>query len=323
MAEKHAISRREFNKRVAISAAAAVCVPGSILDAAPPEAFPLGTYVDFHTQLGQVWGNRPPLSAGALVHWMNENDISQAVVHSVESPEGWDHPLSTGFVLEETETYRHRLIPAAYVDPRVIDLWLSTRDNVAPLIRRYVAAGARVFGEHNPGIPIADPLNMELYRSVTEAGALPIFFHMDNLINADEPGLPGLEKVLRAYPDIAFVGHAEGFWASLSGDATQAQFDALPDTRVTPGGALIRLMETYPNLYGDLGGESGANAIARDLDHGREFVIRFADRLVWSSDYYMPGRQVRQFELFDRLDLPEEVQQKVYRDNARRIIGLI
>lgn len=285
-------------------------------------SWPSGQFVDFHTHLGQKWGNRPPLSAQELLEWMDANEVSQAVVHPLENPEAWDHPVPTNYVLEETEPYRDRLIPAASIDPRVLNLKLGEGNEFADLLNRYIDAGARIFGEHKPGIPMDDPRNLELYAACAEVG-LPILFHLDSRRCTDEVGLPGLENVLRQIPDGIFVGHAHGFWASISGDVTKDQFQSYPDSEVASGGALDRLMSEYPNLYGDLGAGSGANAIARDREFGREFVIRNADQLVWSSDYLAPGQNVRQLELYPDLDLPEDVQRKVFHDNSRELIGLI
>ena len=65
---------------------------------------------------------------------------------------------------------------------------------------------------------------------------------------------------------------------------------------------------------------SGANAISRDIDFGREFVLRRADRLLFGTDYLAPGQQVPQFSLYKELDLPTDVQEKVFRGNARKLL---
>jgi len=81
-------------------------------------------------------------------------------------------------------------------------------------------------------------------------------------------------------------------------------------------------MEKYPNLYGEFSAGSGANSIQRDLEFGREFVIRRAEQLLFGTDYLAQGQKTVQFELFDKLDLPDDVQAKIFRDNARRILKL-
>ena len=89
-----------------------------------------------------------------------------------------------------------------------------------------------------------------------------------------------------------------------------------------PDGAIDRLMETYPNIYGDLSAGSGSNAISRDLEFGREFLIRRQDRICFGTDYLQPGQHVPQFEVFENMDLPADVRSKVYRGNAERVLDL-
>lgn len=251
---------------------------------------------------------------------MDAHDIARAVVLPLENPESWDHPVSTDYVLEKTATYRDRLIPFCSIDPRTINLG-SLQAKVDQL-EKYIDAGARGFGEHKPGIPIDDPRNREIFAACSEVG-LPILFHMDSHRNTDEPGLPGLQKVLREFPDTPFIGHAQGWWASISGDLTEDQMQSYPETEVQPGGAIDELMENHDNLYGDLSAGSGANAIMRDLEFGRDFLIRRADRLLFGTDYLEPGQDVPQFELYNEtLDLPEDVRQKIFRGNARKLLGL-
>ncbi|MCR9119728.1 MAG: amidohydrolase, partial [bacterium] len=89
------------------------------------------------------------------------------------------------------------------------------------------------------------------------------------------------------------------------------------------GGAIDRLMEKYPNIYGDLSAGSGANSISRDLEFGREFLIRWQDRIMFGTDYLSPKQSVPQFDLFERnLELPETVAAKIFRDNARKLLQL-
>lgn len=41
---------------------------------------------------------------------------------------------------------------------------------------------------------------------------LPVLFHSDGLRGTHAPGLPGLGRVLAAFPEVNFIGHAPGFW---------------------------------------------------------------------------------------------------------------
>ena len=43
---------------------------------------------------------------------------------------------------------------------------------------------------------------------------------------------------------------------------------------------------------------------------------------MFGTDFLAPGQDVPQLELFRSIDLPAEVQAKVFRDNARRLLKL-
>ncbi|HEX3870116.1 MAG TPA: amidohydrolase family protein, partial [Pirellulales bacterium] len=146
--------------------------------------------------------------------------------------------------------------------------------------------------------------------------------HMDNVRNTDVPGLPGLEKVLKTYASVSFIGHALGIWSSISGDISQKELGAYPRGKVQPGGALDRLLDTYDNLYCDLSAGSGANAIRRDPDFMRQFILRHPKRILFGTDYLDPSMTPDQFELIDELKLPDDVFRKVASDNASTLLGL-
>ncbi|MBI3117241.1 MAG: amidohydrolase family protein, partial [Candidatus Hydrogenedentes bacterium] len=281
--------------------------------------FPAGKYVDMHTHLTHRWGAKAPLEVTGLLGWMDAHDVAQAIVLPLISPEAWDHAISTDYVLEQTKDHRDRLVPFCSIDPRTIHL--EAHQAKVDQLTKYRDAGAKGFGEHKPGVPIDHPGNIAVFKVCAELG-LPILFHLDNHRNMDAPGLPGLEKVLREVPDGVFIGHAQGWWASISGDVKQDEMEGYPSGPVAPGGAMDRLMDAYPNLYGDLSAGSGANAISRDKEFGREFMIRRQDRLFFGTDYLAPDQDVPQFALFDKLDLPAEVQTKIFQDNARQMLHL-
>jgi predicted TIM-barrel fold metal-dependent hydrolase len=143
---------------------------------------------------------------------------------------------------------------------------------------------------------------------------------MDEIRGKDLPGLPRLENALKTFPDLNFIGHGPGWWASISGGISTVS--GYPKGPVEPGGAMDRLMERYENIYGDLSAGSGANAISRDTEFGREFMLRRQDRLMFGTDYLQPGQEVPQFALFDSLKLPAEVEAKIFKGNAERVLKL-
>ena len=314
-----AISRRTFCAAALSTAAGAAVAAIARGDEGEGDAPPEGRYFDMHTHLGQTWNSRPPLTAEALLRWMDAHEIARAVVLPLINPEASSYPLTTDFVLAQTKPYRDRLVPFCSIDPRTS--YRGGHKGLVEMLLRYKEAGARGFGEHKPGIPVDDARNMAIYAACAEA-KLPLLFHLDNQRNTDKPGLPGLEKAVKEHPECTFIGHGPGWWASISGDATQADLGGYPRGKTAPGGAIDRLMEKYPNIYGELSAGSGANSINRDIEFGGEFLIRRADRILFGTDYLAPEQNVPQFELFDKIELPGEVRQKIERGNARKLLGI-
>jgi len=310
------MSRRAF---CAASAAMALSAAGVAAQAPErPQKKPV-RFIDVHTHLGQIWNHTRLLTADALLAWMDEHDIEKAVVLPGVSPEACSFPLTTDFVLAQTKPHRDRLIPFCCIDPRTS--YSGKRHGLKHMLQTWIDQGAKGFGEHKVGLPIDDPRSMDLYAVCGEV-KLPVLFHLDEQRNTDEPGLPGLEKVLKAHPATTFIGHGPGWWASIAGDIAPADLGGYPTGPVAPGGAVDRLMSAHPNLYGDLSAGSGAGAIGRDKAFGREFMIRRADRLMFGTDYLSPGQEVPQFDLWPALDLPAEVEAKIANGNAKRILGL-
>jgi predicted TIM-barrel fold metal-dependent hydrolase len=281
-------------------------------------------YFDIHLHLTQPWyGNQQGvLTADHLLRWMDAHEISQAAVLPLVSPEAFWYPVTTDFVLRETQPHRDRLVPFCAIDPRTLETHLPSKKDVVDVLSRYRDAGAKGFGEHKPMLPIDHPLCMRLYEACSEV-KLPLLFHLDNKANMDQPGLPGLAKALAAFPELIFIGHGKGWWASIAGGVTQADLHVgYPRGPVPPGGAIDRLMDAYPNLYGDLS-SSGAHAVLRDPQFGEKFLLRRADRLFFGTDYYDPAQtDFPQFELFRGAELPKEVVAAITHGNARRVLGL-
>ena len=310
------LTRRSF---VASLCGPAAALGGSSFARALADDFD-GRYFDMHTHLGQTWNSTQVLTAEVLLRWMDVHRIAQAVVLPLVSPESSSYPLTSDFVLAQTKPFRDRLIPFCSIDPRTS--FRGGHQGLVEMLQRYIDAGAKGFGEHKPGIAFDDARNMAIFAACGEVG-LPVLFHLDRQRNTDKPGLPGLEKVLEQNLKTIFVGHGPGWWASISGDVTETELGGYPKGKTAPGGAIDRLMEKYPNIYGELSAGSGANSISRDLEFGREFLIRRQDRIMFGTDFLSPGQDVPQFELFEqRLELPTTVQNKIFRDNARKLLKL-
>ncbi|HUG18792.1 MAG TPA: amidohydrolase family protein [Planctomycetaceae bacterium] len=310
------LSRRNLLKSTVASATACVTLPG--LCAANRSTRKATRYIDMHTHIGTTWNGNKELTPDDLLKWMDEHDIEKAVLLPLVSPESSSFLLLTEPALAAAKAHPDRFIPFCSIDPRtsVVGGVKGFRD----VIRSYVDKGAKGFGEHKVGLNFDDPLMMQIYAVCEEIG-IPLLFHMDTIRGKDEPGLPRLEHALATYPKLNFIGHGPGWWASISGDVKEVKdLGSYPKGKVFPGGAIDRLMKEYPNIYGDLSAGSGANSITRDLEFGREFLIRNQDRLMFGTDYLQPGQAVPQFEMMDQLNLPPDVDKKISRGNAERIV---
>lgn len=318
-----AVSRRCFLGS-AVAATAALGLPRR------SAARPTGKirYIDIHTHLGAFYFGQE-LTADLLVRFMDEHDVEKACVQPLISPESAPVAQPVTTAITAFHQYPDRIIPFCTVDPRAVTAPGQRTGHVAgvkgiiDILKRYQDAGCRGLGEHKTGLWFDAPQQMVLYEACATVG-LPILFHLDDIRNPDTPGLPRVENVLKAFPQLALIGHAAGFWASISGDATFEDFGRYPDVpkKVMPGGALDRLLAKYPNLYCDLSEPGGERALARDPEFGRAFLIRNAEQVLFGTDVLMPGQKIPQFELLDSLRLPEEVQYKIYRGNAIKLLQL-
>ncbi len=316
--------RREFLGTLA-TGALATALPGLItlprLYAAEPKKKPASRYIDMHTHIGTYTNGNKELTPQQLVEWMDEHDVEKAVVLPLVSPESTTYLQTPDEALKAAKNFPDRLIPFCCIDPRAIIR--GGVKGLTEILQKYRDQGAKGFGEHKVGLEFDDPLMMRVYEAC-QSVKLPLLFHIDNVRGMDEPGLPRLENAVRSFPELNFIGHGPGWWASISGDVkTKRDLGGYPKGDVTPGGAIDRLMSRYDNIYGDMSAGSGANAISRDLKFGREFLIRRADRVMFGTDYLQPGQPAPQFELMEeKIELPADVRKKIERGNAERVLKL-
>jgi predicted TIM-barrel fold metal-dependent hydrolase len=316
----HATSRRRFLRQtLAAGVAAATLDPVASAFGRTTRSAVGGPYVDVHTHLGRTWNGDPPLTAKGLLEWMDANNVAKAVVLPLVSPESSSYLNLTELALDAAKAHPDRLVPFCCIDPRTS--YRGGRAGLGSLLKEYVDQGAKGFGEHKVGLPIDEPRMMAVYEACHDLN-LPVLFHSDNIRGTDESGLPGLARVLAAFPNVNFIGHGPGFWASISGSLPKEDLGGYPKTKVLPGGALDRLFDAHPNLWGDLSAGSGSNALARDQEFGRAFLIRRANRLLFGTDYLKPGQPVPQFELMASFDLPADVRTKIERGNATTLLNL-
>jgi hypothetical protein len=246
--------------------------------------------------------------------------VDQACLMAVENPEEVEYFFTTQQVFEACSQFPERLIPFCSVDPRHR---YPDRFDPRPLIQEYAQAGCKGFGELLAGLPIDDPGLQRIYAACGEFG-LPVLFHSDHWICRDEPGEPRLERILQDFPDTIFIGHATRFWMEISKDPPLENLAAnpYPGGAVTPVGATDRLLNQYPNLYGDLSANSGYNALTRDPAFGLDFLERHQDKLLFGSDMLAPGQLLPVIDFLRTCPISETAREKICAGNARRVLKL-
>lgn len=263
------------------------------------------------------------IDVGWLLTWEAPLDEYGEVDHGSMSPHQVGIPFADG--LKAAELYPDRFVLGWAIDPR--------RHHAIERLRSAVKMyGVRVYGELKLRLMYDDLDMIEMFRACGELG-LPVLFHLE--IELPNPGgvttsgagggrrywyggdFDVLERMLAKCPDTTFIGHASGFWREISGDATTTQ-EMYPHGRVQPGGRLVPLLERFPNLYCDLSAGSGLNALTRDPEHARQFILDHQDRLLFGRDYW----DNKLMEFLRGLDLPAPTRTKLFSGNALRLVPL-
>lgn len=187
--------------------------------------------------------------------------------------------------------------------------------------------GVRVAGEYKTRTLFDDPDALRFYDACAEL-KVPITIHLDYAIDKyaerdhARPNwwyggtIEALERAVAACPETVFIGHGGGFWAHIAGD-DEFETEMYPKGLVMPGGKVPEMLTKYPNVYADLSGISGFNAITRDETFGRKFLLEHQHKLLF-------GRHSWDSSLMGHLmaiELPREVFDRLTFQNAQRLIG--
>jgi predicted TIM-barrel fold metal-dependent hydrolase len=267
-------------------------------------------------------------SPDVIIKMMDENGVAKAVVLPVVSPECMYSLVTPEEVLAICEQHPGRFIPFCNVDPRFMTN--SPKADFMSLFRAYKELGCKGIGEYFPNIPLDDPLNLNVFRQAEEIG-FPVTFHLAAEIGGyygcyDEPGLPRLEKVLKQFPKLVFLGHSQVFWAEMGPLRDPEERKGYPKGPVVKEGRVVELMRKYPNLHGDLSAGSGYNAIARDPEFGYRFLEEFQDRLYWGTDIDVVPINLPIVPYFRKLKkeklISETAYEKITWKNATKLLGI-
>jgi len=236
--------------------------------------------------------------------WMKRMNVSQCIIHPLDHKGSRpSNETERQEMLANYRKYKGRIHRFCIIYPNEV----QTLDDAVKILEQEKKDGAIGFGEHyGVGLMFDDPKNLLFYEACSRVG-LPVMFHIDQNKNMDEKGLPHLENVLKAYPKCILIAHS--YWWRQFGN-----------------GACERLLRQYPNLYADLS-PSAIAALSNQADHGREFIIRNADKLLfgtdagWWSFAKIPAPE-KEWTYFETLNLPADVKNKIYRENATKLLKL-
>jgi predicted TIM-barrel fold metal-dependent hydrolase len=273
--------------------------------------------IDAHTHLGRLRHGDPGLTPQGLLCRMDDHGVDVAVVLTVESPEELDYYVPTAQVLSWCAGSGGRLVPLCGCDPR--HRYPGSFDPY-PILAEHAAAGCRGLGENLCGLPIDDPLQRRVYEACARL-RLPVLLHIDHHINRDAPGLPGLERLLRDYPEVTFIGHGQHFWREISADAGP-DTPAYPSGPVAAGGRVEELLQRYRNLRADLSAGSGYNALRRDVPHALGFLERCHRSLLFGTDVLAAAQDLPIVSFFRGLHLSVAAREDIAWRNAASLFRI-
>ncbi len=147
------------------------------------------------------------------------------------------------------------------------------------LLRGNIHRGAIGIGELKFHVAVDSPEMHRVYK-LAEDLRVPVLIHFE--YETYNTGLERFPKILKQYPKVNFVGHAQTWWGNISAELNP--LNMYPQGPVKPGGLTDRLLSDYENMYGDLSADSGLNALTRDAGFARGFLERHTRKLVWGSD---------------------------------------
>jgi predicted TIM-barrel fold metal-dependent hydrolase len=191
-------------------------------------------------------------------------------------------------------------------------------------IEKYLKLGAKVIGELKFGVECDSPYMQKIYK-LAEAYNVPVLMHWQ--YKKYNYSFEKFHKMLKRYPKVNFLGHAQTWWANVDLNHTD-QNVLYPKTKVTAGGLTDRLLSDYPNMFGDLSAGSGLNFFTRDEDHTKAFLERHQDKLIYGSDCsdrigYGPQCQGSQtIAAIRRLSPNKAIERKLLFDNAKKVFRL-
>jgi predicted TIM-barrel fold metal-dependent hydrolase len=278
MLQDHSITRRQMLVGTAAAAAAALA-SSTVLAQTAPSSQPADPIIDIHQHT--TYHKRPD---DALLHHQRKMGVTHTILLPGGSPvmtestlKGKANGLYAGAGTTDTCIAIAKKFPGEYFfgANEVPDL-PAARER----IESYLKQGACCIGEQKFNLPV-ESKEMEMVYALAQEFAVPVILHFQH--ETFNTGYERFGDVLKKWPKVNFVGHAQTFWANI--DAKHPDQKVLyPKGKVTPGGWTDRYLADYPNMFADMSAGSGLSALIRDEEHARGFIARHQDKLLYGSD---------------------------------------
>lgn len=242
------------------------------------------------------------------------------VTHSILLPAGARYSLAAGaggngHILALAKKHPKRFSFFANEDPSL--------PSAKAEIEKYLKAGAIGIGEQKFPVDCDSP-PVHLVAEIARHWNVPVLLHFEH--NTYNLGFSRFYRILEKYPTVNFIGHAQTFWGNI--DKQLQQEDLYPRRKVTPGGTTDFYLKEFPNMYADLSAGSGLNAFRRDEEHGKWFMDRHQNKLLYGSDCSdAVGEGERcsgslQIAMVRKLAPNAEAVRKILSGNSRRLFRL-
>jgi predicted TIM-barrel fold metal-dependent hydrolase len=191
-------------------------------------------------------------------------------------------------------------------------------------IERYLKLGGVVIAEQKFGVE-CDSGEMQAIYALAAEHRVPVLMHWQ--FQMYNYGFERFHKMLEKYPKVNFLGHAQTWWGHIDRN-NKDQSVMYPNGAVTPGGLTDRYLSDYSNMFGDLSAGSGLNALTRDEEFARDFIVRHQDKLVYGSDcsdHVGSGtacQGAQTIATIRRLSPNKAVERKLLYGNAKKLFRL-
>ncbi len=127
-------------------------------------------------------------------------------------------------------------------------------------------------------------------------------------------GFSSLEKRLRQFTGIRFIGHGPYFWNHISSSQHPKYIHQKGSYETF--GIIDRLLDEYDNFYCDISGTSGFNALNRDLPNAKIFLQKHVGKILYGTD----NTSFPLLELLQSLNLGRETLEMILYKNALKVL---